>query len=218
MSNTNKSIRAKSEKIRNNIKNNQEEEKEEEKKNNKKWLLLLLLLLFLCVFGYLIFRVGYDFGQSKQPASPAPLPTKFVIKISDDEGDWKEGENLNIFVVAGREYVAPYDRGLYDFQVLNTINKKVSYKLVLEEDNKDKVNIKYRLKENGKYIIGIDNWVYYDQIVLEDVILNSKEADSYQLEWMWVSENNELDTSIGEKEDRAVYSITFKVVAVELEG
>jgi len=90
--------------------------------------------------------------------------------------------------------------------------------LVFEEDNQDKVNIKYRLKENGKYIIGVDNWVYYDQIVLEDVILNSKEADSYQLEWMWVSENNELDTSIGEKEDRAVYSITFKVVAFELEG
>lgn len=217
MNNTNKSRKTKSQDIRNNIKTNEDEQKEEEK-NNKKWLFLLLLLLFLCVFGYLIFRVGYDFGQSKQPASPAPLPTKFVIKISDDNGDWTEGENLNIFVVAGREYVAPYDKGLYDFQVLNTINKKVSYKLVLEEDNKDKVNIKYRLKENGKYIIGVDDWVYYDQIVLENIILNSKEADSYQLEWMWVSENNELDTAIGEKEDRAVYSITFKVVAAELEG
>ena len=64
------------------------------------------------------------------------------------------------------------------------------------EDNKDKVNIKYRLKENGKYIIGEDDWVYYDQIVLENIILNSKEADSYQLEWMWVSENNELETWI----------------------
>ena len=72
--------------------------------------------------------------------------------------------------------------------------------------------------ENGKYIIGESGWVYYNEIALEDIVLNAKETDSYQLEWMWVSENNELDTSIGEKEERSVYSVAIKVIAVELEG
>lgn len=210
MSNTNKSKKLKDDNLK-----NKEEKKE---KNNKKWLLLLLLLLFLCVFGYVIFKIGFDFGTSNQPVTPQPLPTKFLIEISDDDGNWQEHEKLNIFAVSGREYVAPYDHGIYDFDIVNTVNRPISYTLELEEDNQDRVNIKYRLKENGKYIIGVNNWVYYTDIILEDIVLNANGADSYQLEWMWVSENNELDTAIGEKEERAIYSITFKVVAVEIEG
>ena len=217
MSNTNKSRKQKSDNMRN-VVNNDNKAKKEEKKNNKKWLILLLLLLFLCVFGYLIFRIGFNYGQSKQPVSPKPVPTKFIIKISDDSGDWKKDQKINIFTVAGLEYVAPYDKGSYEFNVVNTRTKKISYQLLLEEDNVDKVNIKYRLKENGKYIIGESGWVYYNEIALEDIVLNAKETDSYQLEWMWVSENNELDTSIGEKEERSVYSVAIKVIAVELEG
>ena len=83
----------------------------------------------------------------------------------------------------------------------------------LEENNEDRVNIKYKLKKNGKYII--DNWVYYEQVLLENVPLASRQTDIYELEWCWVSENNELDTEIGLKEERSEYAVTIKVLAVQ---
>lgn len=210
MNNTNK---FKSTKISYNKKDNQED-----KKNNKKWLLLLLLLLFLCVFGFLLFKIGFNYGTDNQIVTPKPKPSKFMIKIEDDSGTWGEDQQINIFTVAEREYVAPYDSGVYEFEVANARNKKISYSLSLIEDNEDQVNIKYKLKKNGEYITGANSWVYFQDIQLDDIILKNKKSDMYQLEWMWVSENNELDTAIGKKEERATYSITIKVVAAELEG
>ena len=77
--------------------------------------------------------------------------------------------------------------------------------------------IMYRLKENGKYIIGGTNWEYYDKIQLKDISLSANESDKYELEWMWVSEDNEADTNIGLMHG-VDYNLTFKVVAIELEG
>ncbi len=197
--------------------------KNEKEKNNKKWLLLLLLLLFLCIFGYLIYRIGYGFGVSKRPVSPEPIPTsdEYSIVISDEAGKWsdsEEGNTLNIFVVSGRNYVAPYDNGVYKFDIVNEKNGKISYDLSITETNEDKVNIKYKLKNNGNYIIGQNGWVKYDQIVLDDIKINGAETHEYELEWMWVSEDNAADTQIGLKPNRSKYSMTINMSAIELEG
>lgn len=199
------------------VNKNNEQNKKEEKKNNRKWLLLLLLLLFLSVFGVVIFKIGFDFGTAHHPVTPEPTPKKFLIKISDEDGDWEKSETLNVFSVNERDVIAPYDRGSYEFEIQNTRNKSISYTLSLSEENPYKVNIKYRLKENGKYIIGGTNWEYYDKIQLKDISLSANESDKYELEWMWVSEDNEADTNIGLMHG-VDYNLTFKVVAIELEG
>ena len=85
----------------------------------------------------------------------------------------------------------------------------------LEEDNEYHVNIKYKLKKNGEYIIGQNGWVYYDEINLQEVKLAAKATDSFTLEWSWVSENNEQDTKIGLMEERAEYILSIKVLAYE---
>lgn len=199
------------------VNKNNEQNKKEEKKNNRKWLLLLLLLLFLSVFGIAFFKIGFDFGTNHHPVTPESTPKKFLIKISDEDGDWEKSETLNVFSVNERDVIAPYDRGSYEFEIQNTRNKSISYTLSLSEENPYKVNIKYRLKENGKYIIGGTNWEYYDKIQLKDISLSAKESDKYELEWMWVSEDNEADTNIGLMHG-VDYNLTFKVVAIELEG
>ncbi len=135
-----------------------------------------------------------------------------VNKVPVNDDDTNE---INIFSVStsSREYIAPYDSGVYEFDVKNTISKNILYKLNLEEENEDRVNIKYKLKKNGTYIIS--DWVYYEQIKLEDVALAAKQTDIYELEWCWVSENNELDTQIGLKKERAKYTITINVIAMQ---
>ena len=373
----------------------EQQQVEEKKKNNKKWLLLLLLLLFLCLFGYLIFRIGFSVGKRTKPVSPDPTPQKMLIKITDANGEWggpkkivkietnpsslslefneshtifamttstepirwtssdescvtispKQGENptvtagnkectavitarsgdakseivvtviekhddlkgiklnqsdyeveiggsvlasvtvlpttaklpdliykiedssiatvdengvirgisegktklivttkdgkytstatvtvkkkssydnenvniINVFsdIVSTRGFVAPYDKGVYEFDVENIRTKDMFYDLELDEDNVDRVNIKYRLKKNGNYIVGESGWVYYNEIDLKNMKLAAKATDNYQLEWSWVSEDNELDTKIGLKPERAEYILSIKVLAYE---
>ena len=141
--------------------------------------------------------------------------TATVTVKKENSGNDEEVNEINIFSVttSSREYVAPYDSGVYEFDVKNTISKNITYDLDLEEENEDRVNIKYKLKKNGNYII--DHWVYYDEVNLKDVKLSAKQTDSFELEWCWVSENNELDTQIGLKKERAQYAVTIKVLAVQ---
>lgn len=199
---------------------------EDKKNKKKKLLLLLLLLLLLFLFGWLVFKIGFNVGKGQKPISPDSTPQRMVIAISDANGTWKSGKGgseeetinkINVFSVSTseRRYIAPYDKGVYEFDVKNTINKNITYDLTLEEDNIDKVNIKYKLKKNGNYIMGEYDWLYYNEIHLEDILLSSQSTDSYVLEWSWVSEDDDLDTKIGLKENRALYSITIKVMAIE---
>ncbi len=139
----------------------------------------------------------------------APVTVKKKTTNDDDINE------IKIFSVttSSREYIAPYDSGVYEFDVKNTISKNIIYKLNLDEENEDKVNIKYKLKKNGTYIIS--DWVYYEQVKLENITLAAKQTDAFELEWCWVSENNELDTAIGLKKERANYSVTINVIAEE---
>ena len=141
--------------------------------------------------------------------------TAIVTVNQESSGDTPLINQLNIFATttSAREYIAPYDTGSYIFSVENAVSGDITYKLSLEEDNEDRVNIKYKLKKNGQYLIS--NWTYYNEIVLEDVPLASGKTDNYELEWSWVSENDELDTQIGLKEGRATYTVTIKVLATQ---
>ena len=193
---------------------------EEEKKNNKKWLLLLLLLLFICLSGYIVYEIGYSFGEKKRAVAIDPTPQITVIEVKDNYGVWTDNDvvnETNVFseIIDTKKYVAPYDMGIYEFEVVNKTKNGVTYRLYFEETNKDKINIKYKLKKNGEYVVGGSKWVYYNEVDLSEQILAYKASDKYELEWSWVSENDELDTKIGTQKERATYKLTINVIAVE---
>ncbi len=194
---------------------------EEKEKNNKKRLLIVLLLLFICLSGFLIYKIGFEFGKRQRAIAIDPTPETTFIEIKDNYGVWTENGVANETIifsqdVKAKKYVAPFDEGVYKFEVVNKTKKSsILYRLYLEEINKDKVNIKYKLKKNGKYVIGEDNWVYYDKVELTEQLLAFGDADEYELEWSWVSEDDVLDTKIGTKAGRANYKLTINVIATE---
>ena len=69
------------------------------------------------------------------------------------------------------------------------------------------MNLKYKLKKNNSYVIS--DYVYYDQLNLNDQLLNSKKSDTFYLEWKWVSSDN--DTEAGKAQ--ANYKLNINVEA-----
>ena len=62
-----------------------------------------------------------------------------------------------------------------------------------------KVNLKYRLKRNGEYVIGNEsNWVSASELTTAFTKLNKGGSDNYSLDWKWFDEDNTLDTIAGE--------------------
>ena len=55
--------------------------------------------------------------------------------------------------------------------------------------------MKYKLKKGDNYIV--NNYVSYNELNIEDVLLNTKNSDTYYLEWKWVGDNDDNDTQIG---------------------
>ena len=77
------------------------------------------------------------------------------------------------------------------------------------------INLTYRLKKNGEYVIGDDNnWVTAEQLKTEFSRLSSNNNDSYMLDWKWEYEagRDDVDTYIGENmTDEYKLSIIFYV-------
>jgi hypothetical protein len=74
------------------------------------------------------------------------------------------------------------------------------------EESEYKVNLKYRLKREGSYVVGDDNhWVSADELVTAYKSLASKKSDSYSLEWKWFDDDGN-DTIAGEKM-RSLYKL-----------
>ena len=56
--------------------------------------------------------------------------------------------------------------------------------------------MKYKLKHQGKYVLGNDNsYISADNLKVTSVYIKAHEQKSYILDWKWVDSNN--DTEIG---------------------
>ena len=85
-----------------------------------------------------------------------------MLKIYDDDVDWSSKNELRIFanpVYNFKNIVAPGSHNMYKYIINNNEKFDVLYGLKFLEDNKDSINMKFKLKRNGEYIIGDDlNW------------------------------------------------------------
>lgn len=132
------------------------------------------------------------------------------LAVSDNDLTWRSLNKLNVFknpVYQMDEVIAPGSSNSYHFVIKNNSDCSLVYSLSFLENNQFKVNMKYRLKKNDKYII--EDWVSEDELSSDETVLNSNEQDEYLLEWKWFDSDN--DTEVGALTD-ASYSLSIEIV------
>ena len=122
-----------------------------------------------------------------------------MLKVYDNDVDWSSKNELSIFsnpVYNFKNIVAPGSYNMYKYIVNNNEKFDVLYGLKFLEDNKDSINMKFKLKRNGEYIIGDDlNWESLNHKVINDLPLGINSYDVYLLEWKWMDGKD--DTKAG---------------------
>ena len=155
--------------------------------------------------------------QSNKSNSNTDLEGEFYV--SDNKiVKWNDNTNLNIFTdskkiskVNGK--IAPESTGIYVFNVNNKTKYNLKYNISFIESNEYSINMKYKLKKGNTYLV--DQYVSYEQLNINDMLLNSNKTDIYSLEWKWVGDNDNNDTTIGKsaKEEDINYSLKINIEA-----
>lgn len=115
-----------------------------------------------------------------------------------------------------KEIIAPGSSNTYQFIIRNNNDFDVKVAFNMIEENKNGVKLKYRLRENNKYIIGnSSDWVTINDLVYSNISISSKDYKTYSLDWKWeYSESDaqdKIDTTIGfDVKDKYKLAINIK--------
>ena len=150
--------------------------------------------------------------DTKPDADPEPeLDDDFYV--SDNEiVRWQDETNLNIFedsMYKVRGKIAPNSHNTYKFIVNNGTRYTLNYKITFNETNAHNINMKYKLKKGNTYLV--DHYVSYDQLNIENMIINSNSSDTYYLEWKWIGDNDVNDTHIGKTASSSIVNYRLKI-------
>lgn len=152
--------------------------------------------------------------DEKEP--PITIDNSDRFRVWQNNKEWNELKKLDIFnnsYFKNQSIIAPGVSGKYTFTVENDQNKICRYDITFTEENKNNINIVYRLKLNGNYIAGDENkWLTYKQINITKSNINPQTSDIYTIEWKW--EDAENDTEIGTTPN-ANYTLYIKIDAEE---
>ncbi len=142
---------------------------------------------------------------------------KTGMLVYDEEKQYAEETPLNIFkhksyyTVDG--VIAPGSENAYQFIIRNNNKFAIIYDLKMIETNNYNINMKYRLKLNGKYIMGDEKkWISAQELMCNEVVLANNSYNVYTLEWKWFESEN--DTEIGTNVE-ANYQINIELFASE---
>lgn len=127
---------------------------------------------------------------------------KTGVLVYDEEKRYVKETPLNIFkhksYYTADGVIAPGSENAYQFIIRNNNKFAIIYDLKMTEKNDYKVNMKYRLKLNGKYILGDEkHWVNTQELICNEVVLTNNSYNVYTLEWKWFESDN--DTEVGTK-------------------
>lgn len=139
------------------------------------------------------------------------------FKVFENTNEWSKLKELNIFEnkYFNNQLIAPGVHGNYNFTIENNGDTKLEYNIDFIEENISKINMVYKLKLNGLYVVGNESkWVKYDKLNIEKFIIDSQTNDLFTIEWKW--QDSENDTQIGENEDTN-YKLKIKITATSIE-
>ncbi len=127
----------------------------------------------------------------------------------------KELDMFRNFYFHDEAIIAPGVKGTYNFTVENDTIHDFIYNITFTEENPYKVNMVYKIKLNGEYIVGsATEWKRHEDFTKYDLPLNSPRIDLYEVEWKW--EDTDYDTEIGETPG-AYYKMHVNVQATRVE-
>ncbi|MCR4753450.1 MAG: hypothetical protein K5837_03475 [Candidatus Saccharibacteria bacterium] len=137
---------------------------------------------------------------------PMDVSTTGIVYVDDDNGKYVYQKELQIFQNAAFEYtnkIAPGVSNSYNFKVHNETNNAIRYNIDFDEDSEYAVNMLYRLKRGGTYVVGSDTeWVSSSNLSVSALKQLAKDGvDTYTLDWKWPYEGGKdaADTEAGEK-------------------
>lgn len=139
-----------------------------------------------------------------------------IVYVDDKNGRYTYQKSLKIFenpAFAYTDKIAPGVSNSYDFKIHNETDNAIRYNIEFEENSEYAINMLYRLRRDGAYVIGSDTeWVSANELVSSFKRLAMDGVDSYSLDWGWPYESGRdaLDTEIGEKMI-SKYSLNIKV-------
>lgn len=187
-------------------------------RNEKKVITYLIIIsLILIYISFFFIHNIIDRGRIQNNASTTiPQPDNDVqgetidkeniivdnsdrFKIKQGETEFNEIKELDIFNnnhFEDKSIIAPGVEGDYSFTVENESESKFNYDITFTEENPYNVNMVYKVKVNGEYVLGNENnWVKGANLSRKDLFLNARTNDIYTIEWRW--EDTDYDTEIG---------------------
>ena len=121
------------------------------------------------------------------------------FKVKQGESEFSELKELEVFnnkYFNDKSIIAPGVEGDYNFTVENEGDCNFNYDISFTEENPYNVNMVYKLKLNGEYILGNENnWVKGADLYRKNILLEDGKIDLYTIEWKW--EDTDYDTEIG---------------------
>ena len=164
-----------------------------------------------CVFAIIFLTLVSLFLSMLFIKSTIKMKVDSVLIVKEGNGQVVTTE-WNVFGELKSEKVLyPGKSGHYYFTIIN--ENDVDLKIVGEfsDDNPHLVPMKYRLECTDGTVIS-DEWVTLEELFLSISCLPAHSEQTYHLEWVWLTESDELDTIIGSTEG-AKYTIIIELTS-----
>lgn len=195
-----------------------------EEKNKIKQRNTIIIILIIIIILLLIFCIANFLGriEVKAPTGDVDIYDIKIIEninkekqviVYDENGQEIDAAPLKIFEhksdYVKNDVIAPGTENTYQFIIRNNNEFAIIYDFAINEINTYNINMKFRIKQNGEYILGDDKeWVTAEQLKQNGIILAHNSFNVYTLEWKWFESEN--DTQIGKNiESDYKLDITF---------
>ncbi len=172
-------------------------------KRSRLWLILLIILLTIALTSAL-------FAAFYTPKSENYIP---VLFIADEDGtSWEDQHNLPVFFNKkfGDNVIEPGSTGRYAFILENRNADEIIFDLTFSCENEYGIQLVYRLKRDGAYVAGYEDYVPAEQLNLKELTQQARSTSVFELEWTW-QHNDSVDTIAGES--GAIYKLHIHFLA-----
>jgi hypothetical protein len=164
-----------------------------------------------CVFGIIFLALVSLILSMLFIKSTIKMKVDSVLIVKEANGEVVTTE-WNVFGELKSEKVLyPGKSGHYYFTIINENDVDLNIVGEFTDDNPYLVPMKYRLECTDGTVIS-DEWVTLEELFLTISCLPAHSEQTYHLEWVWLTESDELDTIIGSTEG-AKYTIKIELTS-----